>query len=253
MEETLKDINQLEEQVETIALSDNGQYQYFLDEIVALKQKMYELDVDDKDIGWIEDGELVRKIENLKFEFEQYLKTGQRDYSQTKLTLSKDDRKTSGNKNKKQYKINLYKSILEDLKKSSLIDLEKLEKLRKKWEEEKKEDKYFSPAEIDRIEEAFSDVFFEYQLKSLQKDKALLRENVAEFCQKEKYGKRLRKELLKTIQNLEAGTTKRLDLEQLYTSGTIEEIANNKEFWSTISGIEIKEDINLEFYAPAKI
>ena len=169
--------------METIALSDNGQYEYFLNEILVLKQKLYELDVDNSGIYDQEDAEVIKKTEDLKFEFEHYLKTGSRDCASV---LFEEYKKPSGDKNKKKYKLNLYKSILEDLKKLSHIDLEKL---REKWEEENREDKHFSPVEIDMIEESFADVFLEYQLKSFQQDKSLLRENVAKFCQKEKYKK----------------------------------------------------------------
>ena len=43
-----------------------------------------------------------------------------------------------------------------------------------------------------------------------------------------------------------------MDLEQLFTSGNIEDIVNSKNFWSVISGVDVKEDINLDFNPPAK-
>ena len=217
MSDLLRDINQLEKEVMTIALADHEKYEYFFNKILEVKQELF--DVED-------------------------------DHNKIELMFSNDKETLSGKENRKRYRINLYKSILEDLKKFFNIDLERLRKLRTKWEEEKDGNWGYSPVEIDVIEDVFAEVFLGYQIKSLQKNSTMLKENFREFCEQGKYEKKIKEKLLEKIQNLELGTTKRLDLEQLFTSGNVGDIVNSKAFWSAVSGIEVKEEAKMNFNPP---
>lgn len=249
MSDLLRDINQLEKEVVTIALADHEKYEYFSNRILDLKQELFDLDEEN---GALDAQEIIKKVQDLRFEFNQYLQTGEQDKDKIELVFSQNKEKISGKENRKRYRINLYKSILEDLKKTSNVDLERLETLRTKWKEEKEGKWGYSPVEIDVVEEEFAEIFFNYQIKSLQKNGMMQKESFTEFCEQEKYEKKVKEKLLEKIQSLEPGTRKRLDLEQLFTSGNIEDIVNSKNFWSVISGVDVKEDINLDFNPPAK-
>lgn len=252
MSDLLGDMNQLEKEVITIALADREKYEYFLNKILELKQELFEIDDENSKNGSLDDQEIIGKVQELKFEFHQYLQAGEKDNDKIELVLSKDTESISGKENRKRYRINLYKSILEDLKKSSNIDLVRLKELRAKWEEEKESNWGYSPIEIDIIEDVFAEVFLRYQIKSLQKNGTMLKESFTEFCEQEKYEKKLKEKLLEKIQNLEPGTRKRLDLEQLFTIGNVEDIVNSKEFWSAVSGIDVKEEEKMDFNPPAE-
>ena len=193
MSDLLRDINQLEKEVVTIALADHEKYEYFSNRILDLKQELFDLDEEN---GALDAQEIIKKVQDLRFEFNQYLQTGEQNKDKIELVFSQNKEKISGKENRKRYRINLYKSILEDLKKTSNVDLERLETLRTKWKEEKEGKWGYSPVEIDVVEEEFAEVFFNYQIKSLQKNSTMLKENFREFCEQGKYEKKIKEKLL---------------------------------------------------------
>lgn len=246
MSTLLNDINELEKRVHIIALSDNEKYEYFSGAILNLKQQLFEIDDENTSKNILDDKIIIDKIEALKYEFDHYLKTGNEDNSKINLIFSSNETEVSGIEKTKRYRINLYRSILNDLKVYSKIDLERLRKLRDKWNEEKRGDIKYSPIEIDTVEEDFAKVFFNYQIKNIKTHNCLLEEHFSDFCEHEKYEKIIKEKLYQIIQTQDNGTDKRLNFEYLFTNGTMEDIIKNNEFWSEFSGGKIVDKIRFE-------
>lgn len=236
----LDDINKLEEKIEKIALSNNEKYQYYMNAISELKQELYELD-DERNINLGgNEVKIIQRIVELNMDFDNYLKYGEENVYEININLL-DDKSISGNETNKRYRINLYRSIMEGLKRFSNIDIPKLKKLREKWEEEKKEDEIgYSPIELDIVEEEFAQLVINYQIKYLKKEETL-NKGLLEYCDIQKYERVIKKRLLNVIQSKEEGTNERLDLELLYTKSDIEDILNDKSFWKAISGVDFKK------------
>lgn len=232
--ELLKELNYLRKEVLKIALSDEEKYNYFINKINEVKQEMAEV----QDQGYDLSTDFFEKVEKVKTEIGMYFR-GENEGVELCLEDNQDD--NSGKRAIRKHRIELYKSIAETMKRKD-IDIKELKMIISKWKEEKEGELRYKPVEIEYVEECIADIFLEYKIKYITKDKRIPLEEYSEFCSTESYEKLLRERLIQTIKSLEKGNMERFKLEELLVSGTLKELDGSIDLWRAIVGVETLEN-----------
>lgn len=242
----MEDIKRLNDAIAKIALADEGKYNYFLEKIESIREEMSR--IEDSKYDYNSQAEFAYKIQNLEDEIGQYM-----NGTITKIELVTEIPEIdSGKKKIRDYRINLYKSIAETMKKQEKIDIQQLIMLRKKWNEEKEGELAYNPIEMEMVDEIFADLLVEFEIRYIRENKKIAQLVIEEICSKETAVNIIKKRLLEAIKGMDKGDVQRLKLEELFTLKSSEELALNKDVWVAISGIAIKDEKQMEAQSETK-
>lgn len=227
-----QDLELFEKKIKLIGLSDPEKYKEFLDRLKDIQNfalGMTKNEFNDAKYSIIDD------FTKLQFDFDNYM-TG----SQTNSTIYKTE---SGKTKCKKYHINLYISIVNDLKKLNQIDIEKIRMLRQKWNSEKT-DEYleYLPIEISIVEEAISSAFLEYQIKYAIQNKQLPEDKIQDYTSFEEYTSRIKEKLIDISQNTSISPEIKLEISELLSISELSELLKSDKLWKILTSQNISID-----------
>ena len=240
METVLRMLKEIEERIQIIAFSDKEKYDNYIKRIQAIKQDLLSLDDRDNTIG--EKNRVMEAIGMLDLETKMYIEYGTNFEKNEDITLTLETKgQASGKEKTKQARIQLYKSICEDLKKLEEINLEDIKKIKEQWDIEKDSSLKYSVSEIEQIEEAISDVLLDYYIKYIKKNKAMPEElDLNEYTNVEEFAKRIKERLMEVISQHNVDRFKQLEYFNILNNLSDEEIIDNEKIWEEITGVPVK-------------
>ena len=196
METVLRMLKEIEERIQVIAFSEKEKYDNYIKRIQAIKQDLSSLDDRDNTIG--EKNRVMEAIGMLDLETKMYIEYGTNFDKNEDITLTLEAKgQASGKEKAKQARIELYKSICEDLKKLEEINLEDIKKIKKQWDIEKESSLEYSIFEIEQIEEALSEVLLNYYIKYFNQHKTVPEKlDINEYCNIEVFIKKIKEVLI---------------------------------------------------------
>lgn len=224
------DLENMEKKFSIIAFSDPEKYNEFLSILKALQNDLLgasEIELERKK------AEIVARISTLEAEFDSYMDGT--TYSPVNA-LRPDVKIESGKSKLRKYKIDLYSSIISDLKKLDFINIQDIDKLLFKWDEDKNnEDFEFSPFELSSMEEKISGIFLEYQIKFLQSRGVFPKELITNYTSLEEYQNRIKDKLVEASQRSVLSPQKKLELDSLFNEEDLKKLLSNPSLWEIIA------------------
>lgn len=128
-------------------------------------------------------------------------------------------------------RIEVYISILSGLKLLKIPDVDRLEMIKGKWEEDKTNEKFkFEKKQIEMIENNFAQIVFYYQIQ-IFKLTGEVNENIVRFCNKDIYLEILKENAIRFAEEKVDGSELKLNMQFLYLNGDVEDFLNNTQFW----------------------
>ena len=196
METVMKMLKEIEQRIQVLAFSEKERYDNYIKRIQAIKQDLSSLDDRDNTIG--EKNRVMEEIGMLDLETKMYIEYGTNFDKNEDITLTLEAKgQASGKEKAKQARIELYKSICEDLKKLEEINLEDIKKIKKQWDIEKESSLEYSIFEIEQIEEALSEVLLNYYIKYFNQHKTVPEKlDINEYCNIEVFIKKIKEVLI---------------------------------------------------------
>ena len=220
-----EDLEALERKIMLIGTSDREKYNEFMNRLKAIQNSTIGMSKTDFDSAKYS---IINDLTKLQFDFNSYM-----DGTETNDTMTNP---VSGKSKIKSHKINLFTSIVEDLKKLDEIDIEKLRALRGKWDEEK-QDEYldYQPIEQAIVEESIADAFLEYQIKHVQKHSNLPQEKLQEFTTPEEYKASIKDKLLDIATSEKIDAKTKLDIEKYLMEDNLETLLKQENIWKILT------------------
>lgn len=224
------DLEELERKIRLIGTSDPERYKEFMDRLKDIQNST--LGMTRSDFGDAKYS-VINVLTKLQFDFDSYM-----DGTEASDTMTKP---VAGKTKIKRHQINLYTSIVEDLKKFDEIDIEKIRMLRQKWDEEKL-DEYldYLPIEMSIVEEAISDAFLEYQIKYIRMHGNMPQEKVLDYTSNEEYKARIREKLLERANDEYVDAQSKLDIEKYLEEDDLQILLKDDNFWRILT----KKDVS---------
>ena len=240
METVLKMLKEIEDRIQVLAFSEKERYDNYIKRIQAIKQDLASLDDRDNTIG--QKNRVMEAIGMLDLETKMYIEYGTNFEKNEDITLTLETKgQASGKEKTKQARIQLYKSICEDLKKLEEINLEDIKKIKEQWDIEKDSSLKYSVSEIEQIEEAISDVLLDYYIKYIKQNKAMPEElDLNEYTNVEEFAKRIKERLMAVISQHKVDRFKQLEYYNILNNLSDEEIIDTEKIWEEITGVPVK-------------
>ena len=233
-------LKEIEDRIQVLAFSEKERYDNYIKRIQAIKQDLSSLDDRDNTIG--EKNRVMEAIGKLDLETKMYIEYGTNFEKNEDTTLTLEPKgPASGKEKAKQARIQLYKSICEDLKKLEEINLEDIKKIKEQWDIEKDSSLKYSVSEIEQIEELISDVLLDYYIKYIKQNKAMPEElDLNEYTNVEEFAKRIKEKIMEMISQRNVDRLKQLEYFNILNNLSDEEIIDNEMIWEEITGVPIK-------------
>lgn len=234
MEVLLKNLDELEINIQKLSVIDKEKFEYFQHEIQELRNKLIELEDTKPATLQPEIYEIISGINRVEREFSNYMKTGTIEELQGKLFFElpkQDDNNISGNEKIKRHRLGLLASTVELVKKDVQLDFSKVEQAISKFNIEKNNtDPEYSIIEIAYIDKLIVELFIEYQRKYYQENGRLPLENPANYCNMDTYERVIR---VMTSEKLIEEKERISRIEGLILDG---QVVNSNEIWNMLSG-----------------
>lgn len=234
MEILLKNLEEIEENIQKLSVIDKEKFEYFQHEIQVLRNKLIELEDTNSATLQQEIDEIISNINRVKHEFSNYMKTGAIEKMQGKLFFElpeQDDNNISGNEKIKRHRLGLLASTVELVKKDVQLDFSKIEQAISKFNIEKSNTgPEYSIIEIAYIDKLIAELFIEYQRKYYQENGRLPLEKPANYCNMDTYKSVISimasKKLIEEKERISR-------IEGLILDG---QVVNSNEIWNMLSG-----------------
>lgn len=220
------DLESLERKIKLIGTSDPEKYKEFMDRLKAIQDSTLGMTRSEFDSAKFS---VIDALTALQFEFDGYMNGTDFNNMHEKVE--------SGKTKIKKHQIGLYRSIVDDLKKLDEIDIESLNMLRRKWDEEKV-DEYldYLPIEASVVEEAISEAFLEYQIKYIKVHNSMPEAKVLEYTSNEEYKARIMDMLLERSKDESLDPVTRLDIEKyLKMDISLDFMLKDDKFWKILT------------------
>ena len=148
-----------------------------------------------------------------------------------------------------QYLLSYYNRYLMYMKNSGEIDIDKIKEIRNKLTQKKETDSAFRkflkeyPLLYNKLEDLFSELFIEFQIKKSIENGTLPDENASDFTSQENYEIKLRAKILEKISTLPENSKERLELENLLQQENFGKDFRDSRMWSLLTGKTLIEII----------
>ena len=233
-----EDLENFEKKLSMIALSDPEKYKEFSERLDAVQNNL--IGISEIELERTK-ADVVASVVRLQSDFDAYMNGNN---VPTIITdLSKVGKVESGKAKLKNYKINLYSSIIDDLGKLDVINITDIDVIKDKWIEDV-QDEYlsFSPFEKSAMEEKLSRVFLEYQIKYLQKNGRLPAERIEDYANKDEYIKGIKDKLIDASKLETTSGTRKLQIDSLLKEDDLNSLVKDKLLWDILSGKTVSYD-----------
>lgn len=234
MEILLKNLEEIEENIQKLSVIDKEKFEYFQHEIQVLRNKLIELEDTKSATLQQEIDEIISNINRVKHEFSNYMKTGAIEKMQGKLFFElpeQDDNNISGNEKIKRHRLGLLASTVELVKKDVQLDFSKVEQAISKFNIEKSNTgPEYSIIEIAYIDKLIAELFIEYQRKYYQENGRLPLEKPANYCNMDTYKSVIS---IMASEKLIEEKERISRIEGLILDG---QVVNSNEIWNMLSG-----------------
>ena len=188
-------IKEIRSKVANMVLFNEKAHKHFFALVKIVENELINVE-DNYDHDSDADLKVVSDITKLKFEVDQYMKTGRLN-DDPELFFSEQDY-LSGSELEKQHRMGIYKNLALVLQEMEEIDIEKLKKIRERWLIEK--DNY-SEIEKEKVEEVLAEAFLVYQTKFIISEKNFLKQKFKNFVIYKHMNKCLKVNLQMRLQN----------------------------------------------------
>ena len=240
MTQILTILDTIEKGVRIISFADPKKFEYFMLEIIDLRELLNQLD--EENVDKVEIDKVLKRVTVLNMEYEKQKKHLE-EIGKNEIKLG--EHQLSTNEIRKQQRIRLYTDVITEYKKMPDINIERIIQIKKQWDSEKNSKLRYSAAEKDKIENLIAELLVEFYIKYIIKNQKMPENiEITSLTKINKFESKLIARLREAIDSEKDGL-RRLQLQRIVEEGTTEEILNNEEVWYELTGIQVEPNIKL--------